>query len=245
MVLDDFEAVAAADPVIGPELAAARTRIGLTVDGLAERTRIRPHVIESIEVDDFVPCGGDFYARGHLRTLARVLGVESEPLLRSYDERYADAPINPRRVFEAELAQGAGGGIRSVRGGPNWSVLIAAVMTLVLAWSIARLVMDSPPDIRDQAPILNGSEGPANAAAPANVTLKVSASGSTHMVVRSNGKVVFEGDLEYGDVHRIDVTPPVRVQAADAGAIQVEINGEARGALGQPGQQGARTYRAD
>lgn len=245
LVLDDFEAVAAADPVIGPELAAARTRIGLTVDGLAERTRIRPHVIESIEVDDFVPCGGDFYARGHLRTLARVLGVESEPLLRSYDERYADAPINPRRVFEAELAQGAGGGIRSVRGGPNWSVLIAAVMTLVLAWSIARLVMDSPPDIRDQAPILNGSEGPANAAAPANVTLKVSASGSTHMVVRSNGKVVFEGDLEYGDVHRIDVTPPVRVQAADAGAIQVEINGEARGALGQPGQQGARTYRAD
>ena len=60
-----------------PSCAAARTRIGLTVDQLAERTRIRPHVIESIEVDDFAPCGGDFYARGHLRTLARVLGIDA------------------------------------------------------------------------------------------------------------------------------------------------------------------------
>ena len=72
--------------MIGPELAAARTRLGLSVDELAERTRIRPHVIESIEVDDFAPCGGDFYARGHLRTLARVLGIDVEPLLAAYDD---------------------------------------------------------------------------------------------------------------------------------------------------------------
>ena len=89
-------------------------------------------MIESIEVDDFEPCGGDFYARGHLRTLARVLGIDVTPLLASYDERYAHAPINPRRVFEAELATGANGSIRSTRGGPNWSVLVAVVMALVL-----------------------------------------------------------------------------------------------------------------
>ncbi len=65
-------------------------------------------------------------------------------MLASYDERYADAPVNPRRVFEAELAHS--GGIRATRGGPNWSVLVAAVMALVLAWSIARLVMDGPVD---------------------------------------------------------------------------------------------------
>ena len=55
LVIDDFEPEPAYDPVIGPELAAARTRVGLSVDELAERTRIRPHVIESIEVDDFAP----------------------------------------------------------------------------------------------------------------------------------------------------------------------------------------------
>ena len=161
LVLDDFEVEPAEDPVIGPELAAARTRLGLTVDQLAERTRIRPHVIEAVEVDDFEPCGGDFYARGHLRTLARVLGVDVAPLLSSYDERYAHAPINPRRVFEAELATGANGSIRGTRGGPNWSVLVAVVMALVLCWSIARLVMDTPPELRGSTPVLNGSGGPA------------------------------------------------------------------------------------
>ena len=55
LVIDDDAPEPAADPVIGPELAAARTRLGLTVDQLADRTRIRPHVIEAIEVDDFAP----------------------------------------------------------------------------------------------------------------------------------------------------------------------------------------------
>ena len=95
IVIDDFAIEPAEEPVIGPEFAAARTRLGLSVDELADRTRIRPHVIESIEVDDFVPCGGDFYARGHIRTLARILGVDAAPLLASYDERYADAPVEP------------------------------------------------------------------------------------------------------------------------------------------------------
>ncbi len=122
LVIDEFVVEPAPDPVIGPELAAARTRLGLTVDQLAERTRIRPHVIESIEVDDFAPCGGDFYARGHLRTLARVLAVDVAPLLTSYDEKYADAPIDPRRVFEAELATAGG----SIREHPRWPQLVGA-----------------------------------------------------------------------------------------------------------------------
>ncbi len=249
LVIDDFEVEPAADPVIGPELAAGRTRLGLTVDQLAERTRIRPHVIESIEVDDFAPCGGDFYARGHLRTLARVLGVDAAPLLTTYDERYADAPINPRRVFEAELATGAGGSIRSTKGGPNWSILIAVMMTLVLAWSIARLVMDSPAMLQNPSPsLLNGSDGPSQPATgtPPRVTLKVTATGNTHLKIKNGaGKVVFDADVPYGEIHRIDVRPPVVVSASDAGAIDVQINGNKRGTLGKDGQPGKKTYRVN
>src|SRR3546814_13662673 len=85
LVIDDFAVEPATEPVIGPDIAAARTRIGLSIDALADRTRIRPHVLESIEVDDFHACGGDFYARGHLRTLARVLGLDAAPLLTASD----------------------------------------------------------------------------------------------------------------------------------------------------------------
>ena len=41
-------------------------------------------------------------------------------------------------------------------------MLVAAVMALVLCWSIARLVMDSPVELRGTAPVLNGSAGLAN-----------------------------------------------------------------------------------
>jgi cytoskeletal protein RodZ len=134
---------APADPVIGPQLAAARARLRLSVDDLAERTRIRPHVIEAIEVDDFSACGGDVYARGHVRALSRMLGIDADPLVAAYDARYASAPVTARRVFEAELA-GPGRALRPTSGGPRWSILIGVVLVLVLVWGLARLLVPAP-----------------------------------------------------------------------------------------------------
>ncbi len=239
LLVDEFAVEPAADPVIGPDVAAARTRLGLTVDQLADRTRIRPHVIESIEVDDFTPCGGDFYARGHLRTLARVLGIEAGPLLTAYDERYSDAPINPRRVFEAELATGSHGSIRGTRGGPNWSVLVAAVMALVLAWSVARLVMDSPVDLRGATPVLNGSAGVGNGggkAAPEVPVVLTAAGGGAQVIVRDGaGNVVFKGGLAFGESRTLQVSPPVRVGSSD-GSLTVRVDGQDHDALGATGR---------
>ncbi len=235
--------VPATTPVIGPELAAARSRLGLTVDQLAERTRIRPHVIEGIEVDDFGPCGGDFYARGHLRTLARVLGTESPPLIAAYDERYAHAPISPQAVFEADLSRG-GPGLGSTKGGPQWSILVAAVMTLILAWSVARLIMDTPVEPSQPVPSLNGSGGVGNgrSAAPPVPVLITAASGGARIVVRDGqGTVVFNGDLAFGETRALEIAPPVRIQSTDGG-VRVSVDGVDRGAMGSTGGAGSRTY---
>lgn len=250
LVIDDFVTEPAYDPVIGPDLAAARTRVGLTVDELAERTRIRPHVIESIEVDDFAPCGGDFYARGHLRTLARVLGQDPGPLLQKFDDRYATAPINARRVFEAELATGMTGSMRSTVGGPNWGLLVGAVLSLVLVWGLVRLFATEPPElIQSPTPILNGSNGVASSypkAAPAAkrpLPVAVVGTGESRVVVRNGeGKIVWAGRLDAGERKAVRVAPPVRVQASDAGAVEVRVSGERRGAVGEPGEPGRRTF---
>jgi cytoskeleton protein RodZ len=238
-VIDDLAALEAVEPVIGPQLRAARERLRLSIDQLADRTRIRPHVIEAIEIDDFAPCGGDFYARGHLRTLARVLGVDVTPLLATYDDKYSDAPIDPRRVFEAELATGRRGPIRGVRGGPNWSVIVAAVMIVVLAWSVARLVMDHPATVSPSSPSLaDGSAGLTSggqAAAPVPVVLSA-AGGGAHVVVRDGtGKVVFTGSLAFGQSRTLSVSPPVRIQTTD-GSLEVSVDGQDRGAIGKTGQ---------
>jgi hypothetical protein len=244
LLIDDYVAEPPPDPVIGPELAAARTRLGLTVDQLAERTRIRPHVIESLEVDDFGACGGDFYARGHLRTLARVLGLDVTPLLAAYDERYADAPIDPRRVFEAELA--GAGSMRATRGGPNWSILVAAVMALVLCWSVARLATGGAAHVEDRA-VLSGSGGPNHVtttnAAPVPVTLTATAGGARVVVRDGNNRLVFSGDLAYGQSHTLRAAPPIRIQSTD-GAVRVAVAGHDRGHMGPAGRPATQSYVA-
>ena len=261
LVIDDLAAEPAVDPVIGPELAAARTRVGLSVDELAERTRIRPHVIESIEVDDFAPCGGDFYARGHLRTLARVLGQDPAPLLERFDNRYATAPINARRVFEAELATGMTGSMRStVGGGPNWALLVGVVLSLVLVWGVVRLFATETPGpdeslLPSPTPVLNGSAGvdrefPGSggglaANAPGRrlpVTLVATQAGSRVVVRDGQGQVVFAGPLVIGERKSLKVHPPVRVQARNAGAIEVQVRGKDRGPVGELGEPGRRTF---
>ena len=242
VLIDDDVAHPPPDPVIGPLFAVARERLGLSVDELADRTRIRPHVIEAIEVDDFSACGGDFYARGHLRTLGRVLGVEAAPILMTYDERYADAPIDPRRVFEAELA--GAGSIRATRGGPNWSVLVAAVMALILCWSVARLVTGGPEQTPDEA-ALTGSGGPnhgrAAVADPVPVTVAAAAWGARVVVRDGTGKVLFSGDLYDGERHTVQASPPVRIQSTD-GSVKVTVDGQDRGRMGPARRPATQTY---
>ncbi|MCY7395485.1 MAG: helix-turn-helix domain-containing protein, partial [Nocardioides sp.] len=242
----DQQAGPVVEPVIGPQLAAAREALGLGVGQLAERTRIRAHVIDAVEIDDFTPCGGDFYARGHLRTLARVLNLDAAPLLATYDERYAVAPLDTRRVFEAELSTGAGGSIRSLRGGPNWSVIVAAVMAVVLAWSIARLVVDQPQDSATDGPSLSsGSAGLTSGSttlAPAVPVALTAAGGGAKVVVRDGaGTVVFKGDLAFGQARTIKASPPVRVQTSD-GSLTVGIDGQDAEPMGRAGRAARDTF---
>ncbi len=73
---------------IGEVLAAARRQAGLTTTRVSQRTRIRETIIRGIEEDDLAACGGDFYARGHIRAIARAAGVDGEPLVWQYESSH-------------------------------------------------------------------------------------------------------------------------------------------------------------
>jgi transcriptional regulator with XRE-family HTH domain len=83
---------------IGESLAKARRQAGLTVSQVSEQTRIRESIIRDIEQDDFTTCGGDFYARGHIRSVAGVVGVDPTPLISEYDAEHG--PLGPLRAAE-------------------------------------------------------------------------------------------------------------------------------------------------
>lgn len=83
---------------IGDTLAEARRQAGLTLTQVSQQTRIRESIIRSIEQDDFSPCGGDFYARGHIRSIADVVGADPVPLIREYDEEHG--PVGSMRAAQ-------------------------------------------------------------------------------------------------------------------------------------------------
>ena len=119
---------------IGETLAEARRQAGLTVTQVSQRTRIRETVIKEIEGDDYSACGGDFYARGHIRSIAKVAGADPEPLIREYDAAHR-APGALSAVSMAELARSAQA---AGRRGPNRTALLA--VALVVALVVALLV---------------------------------------------------------------------------------------------------------
>jgi hypothetical protein len=80
---------------IGGALAEARSEAGLSVDQVSDRTRIRATIIRAIERDDYAMCGGDFYARGHIRAIARVVGTDPAPLIQQYDIVHSPPPAEP------------------------------------------------------------------------------------------------------------------------------------------------------
>lgn len=143
---------------IGQSLAEARGRAGLSIAAVEEHTRIRGQVIAAIEQDEFGPCGGDFYARGHVRQLARVVGLDPQPLLAQFP---ASAPEVPEPVSELEsipssLPKPTAGPTAgpSAYGAPEpaepstetvaphirWTLLMALASTLVLLVGITQSV---------------------------------------------------------------------------------------------------------
>ena len=57
---------------LGSLITKAREGAALSIDDLAGATSIRPALLRDIELNDFSHCGGQTYARGHIRNIAKL-----------------------------------------------------------------------------------------------------------------------------------------------------------------------------
>ncbi|MGI8578013.1 MAG: RodZ domain-containing protein [Nocardioidaceae bacterium] len=233
-----------AGALIGRTLIEAREHLGLSVDELADRTRIRPYVIESLEGDDFSPCGGDFYARGHLRMLARVLGIDAEALLTTYDDHFATSPISAREVFDVELASGTSGLVRDRDSGAKWGALVAAVLVLLLIWGVARFFTTGPTNSAvgsappQHSTVLSSLDVPSRRVGMSTeLSFQLTAVGAPSRVVVMDRyrHVVFQGVVAHGATKTVKGIAPLSVSAANGGSISLTVHGEKLGPMGTPG----------
>jgi cytoskeletal protein RodZ len=137
---------------IGEDLAARRRRAGFTVGQVSQRTRIRETIITGIEGDDYSVCGGDFYARGHIRSIARAVGSDPEPLIREYDAVHR-APGALSAVSLDELAARATpppspSGRRRL----GWAAVLGLAVLVVALGLVVHHVLSSPRQAASAAP---------------------------------------------------------------------------------------------
>jgi cytoskeletal protein RodZ len=130
---------------IGEALARARHQAGLTLTEVSRRTRIRETVIRRIEDDDYSACGGDFYARGNIRSIAKAVGADPEPLIHTYDEVHR-APGVLSAVSLDELLTPAHGRARAPgRRRLIWTAALGLALLVALGFAAYSFLPGSPP----------------------------------------------------------------------------------------------------
>lgn len=236
---------------IGQALITAREQAGMSVEQVASSTRIRQTLVRAIEHDDYALCGGDFYTRGHIRNLARTVGIDPTPLIAEFDQANGEAPP-PRAtaVYESEAASH-----RERRSGPNWSAAMAAVLVLVVVYGVAQAVTggsganrrgtqaDPSPAVSNTAPARPSASpsptGPSAVAQAARgrVTVQVRANGRSWLqVTTAGGKELFQGVMQAGQVKTFTDKTRVKLVVGNAGAVALTVNGTDVGAPGKSGQ---------
>ena len=218
---------------IGESLAEARRQAGLTIGQVSHQTRIRESIIRDIEQDDFTACGGDFYARGHIRSIAAAVGADPVPLISAYDAEHG--PPGARRaaeVFEPSRPVK----MRERRRSPSLSMIVGVVLLAIIGFGAYRLVSD------------NGHAKPAAAAShSATATAKPSARPSpsprptsnevviqltanedcwVQLTSSSDGTQIYMGVIQAGASMTWTEKKAVDVRLGNPGGVVLTVNGQ-------------------
>jgi cytoskeletal protein RodZ len=225
---------------IGDTLAEARRQAGLTVTQVSQRTCIRETIIRGIERGDYSACGGDFYARGHIRSVARAVGTDPEPLIREYDQTQGA----PRAISAADVFEPATPIKIRERPRPNWSVAMALALAAIVGFVVYHFV-SSP--AASPAASSSGSQhagttthktaakhrpkpassSPAPPTLANDVVIRLTATENCWvMLTTASGKQIYEGIVYAGTSMHWTEKQSVSLMLGNPGGVSLTVNGK-------------------
>ena len=220
---------------IGETLADARRQAGLTVTQVSERTRIRESIIRAIEQDDFSTCGGDFYARGHIRSIASVVGTDPVPLVREYDAEHGPlGGISAADVFEPARPVR----IREPRSFGFGKVMIVVLLAVIgaaaylLVSHLGKHNTSATPPPATRATVTPAAHPSATAVATTpphknQVVIKLTANADCWVLLtRSDGTQIFMGVIPAGNSMKWTEKRTVDLQLGNPPGVVLTVNGK-------------------
>jgi len=224
---------------IGESLADARRHAGLTVTQVSQQTRIRETIIRGIEQGYFSACGGDFYARGHIRSIAGVVGTDPVPLISEYDAEHGPpGQLRAADVFEPSTPIK----IRERRS-PSLRFIVVLVLLAIIGYSAYHFITKKSTTGQPAASGTTTSQ-PAASPTPATSTTSPTVSATpalTDVVINlavgqepcwvlltraSDGSRIYMGTLVAGSTMTWTEQEAVNIRLGNPSAVVLTVNGK-------------------
>jgi cytoskeletal protein RodZ len=237
----------------------ARESAGLSIDELASRISIRAGLLTEMEKNNFIHCGGDTYARGHLRNIASHIFVDPQTLIDLYNEEHSS---ESRKIHDM-LVENNVSKIPTERKSIAPKSLVIASIVLLSAVALGQIIISNsqttvtPAATSSPSVAASPSVEPTTAPSPQTTTenaspsvdgemnLTISATrGNSNIHVVSEGKNLFKGPLFQGETKSFSAPTSISIYLGNAGDLDLTLNGEELAPLGARNQEIRKTFRS-
>lgn len=243
---------------LGELLKSAREESRLSINDLSEATSVRAGLLSQMEENDFSHCGGDIYARGHLRNIAPLIGLDAAKLIDLYNQEHS---IESRSLNDL-LAENNVTKVPIEKKRMSWKTPAAVSIFVLLTFIVVQILISNsnssttvavdPTPVATVSPTASptaaASESPTaeSAISPAitGVKMEISATrGNSRIHIVADGKTLEKGSLFQGDTRSFEATTSISIYFSNPAGLDVTVNGELLAPLGGQNEEVRRTFR--
>jgi cytoskeleton protein RodZ len=241
---------------LGQVIRDARIAARLSIEELSESTSVRIGLLTEMEENNFFHCGGDTYARGHLRNIANKVGVDPLVFINLYNEEQS---LESRAIGDL-LVENNVMSVPVEKKSISWKVPAAISLSVLFLFGVVQIVMSN--QSLDSQPVAAASATPSSEASVApspstiptpaatgsvsdgRVTLTLSAvRGNSYIDVIVDGTRVIKGSLFQGDTKNFEGNRAISVYLSNPAGLDVTHDGELLPPLGGQNEEVRRTFR--
>jgi cytoskeleton protein RodZ len=243
---------------LGELLKSAREESRLSINDLSEATSIRAGLLSQMEQNDFSHCGGDIYARGHLRNIAPLIGLDAAKLITIYNQEHS---VESRSLNDL-LAENNVTKVPIEKKRMSWKTPAAVSLFVLSTFIVVQVVVSnsnssSPANVEPTSvatataspsptPVVTETPTVETTVAPVTtgVKMKIAATrGNSRIHIVADGKTLEKGSLFQGDSRSFEATTSISIYFSNPAGLDVTVNGELLAPLGGQNEEVRRTFR--
>ena len=248
---------------LGSMISKARIDAGLSIDDLSAATNIRGTLLREMEANNFSHCGGETYARGHLRNIAIKLNIDPQLFLTTFEDEQMHVDRTMQDLLVENNVMRESKEVRKV----SWRVLVTISVASLFVAGLAQIMVssNSTPDIpvatEESATATPSPQATPEATAPEEVVPTDEATISTGQGVEviiaatrakswlfvsdTTGRVLFSGQIPVGGTKTFSSDQQLDLKIGNAGGVDLTVNGKKIDSVGVDGQVVSVSYGVD